>query len=59
VVIGTVVYMHYDESVYRAGNQVDIAAYQPIGRLAGASYCRVNDLFDMKRFPSEIRMDRS
>jgi flavin reductase (DIM6/NTAB) family NADH-FMN oxidoreductase RutF len=55
LVIGTVVHMHYDEAVYLAGNQVDIQAYQPIGRLAGASYCRVNDLFDLKRFPPEIQ----
>lgn len=55
LVIGTVLHMHYDESVYREGNYVDIAAYRPIGRLAGASYCRVNDLFDLQRLPSEIR----
>jgi flavin reductase (DIM6/NTAB) family NADH-FMN oxidoreductase RutF len=55
LVIGTVVHMHFAESVYRAGNQVDIAAYQAIGRLAGASYCRVNDFFDLKRLRSEIR----
>ena len=55
LVIGTVVHMHYDESVYRSGNYVDIEAYRAIGRLAGAGYCRVNDLFDLKRFPSEIK----
>jgi flavin reductase (DIM6/NTAB) family NADH-FMN oxidoreductase RutF len=55
LVIGTVVYMHYDESVYRSGNYVDIVAYQAIGRLAGSSYCRVNDFFDLKRLPSEIK----
>jgi flavin reductase (DIM6/NTAB) family NADH-FMN oxidoreductase RutF len=55
LVIGTMVHIHFDESVYRAGNQVDIAAYQAIGRLGGASYCRVNDFFDLKRLPSEIK----
>jgi flavin reductase (DIM6/NTAB) family NADH-FMN oxidoreductase RutF len=55
LVIGTVVHMHFDESVNLAGNQVDIAAYQAIGRLGGASYCHVNDLFDLKRLPSEIK----
>lgn len=55
LVIGTVLHMHYDETVYRPGNHVDIATYQPIGRLAGASYCRVNDLFNLQRLPSEIR----
>jgi flavin reductase (DIM6/NTAB) family NADH-FMN oxidoreductase RutF len=57
LVIGTVVHMHFDELVYRAGNQVDITAYQAIGRLGGASYCRVNDFFDLKRLPSEIKTD--
>ncbi len=55
VVIGTVVHMHFDEMVYRTGNYVDIAAYQAIGRLSGASYCRVNDFFDLRRLPPEIK----
>lgn len=54
LVIGEVVHMHLDDAVYREGNRVDIAALQPVGRLAGASYCRVNDFFDIKRFPPEI-----
>jgi flavin reductase (DIM6/NTAB) family NADH-FMN oxidoreductase RutF len=54
LVIGTVLHMHIDDSIYRDGNHIDIAAYQPIGRLAGASYTRVNDLFAMQRPPSEI-----
>jgi flavin reductase (DIM6/NTAB) family NADH-FMN oxidoreductase RutF len=54
LVIGTVVHMHIADSVYREGNHIDLAAYQPIGRLAGASYSRVNDVFNMQRPPSEI-----
>jgi flavin reductase (DIM6/NTAB) family NADH-FMN oxidoreductase RutF len=54
IVIGTIVHMHFDERVYRDGNRLDIAAYQPIGRLAGPSYCRVNDLFDLHRLPPEV-----
>jgi len=54
LVIGTVVHMHYDELVWREGNHIDLVAYQAIGRLAGAGYCRVNDFFDMKRLPPEI-----
>lgn len=55
IVIGTVVHMHFDDSVYREGNKVDLLALQPIGRLAGPSYSRVNDFFDIARFPSEIK----
>lgn len=59
LVIGTVVHMHISDSVYREGNHIDLAAYQPVGRLAGASYCRVTDLFEMRRPPSEIQVPRS
>lgn len=55
LVIGTVVYMRFDESVYRDGYKVDFDAYQPVGRLAGAGYCRVRDRFDLERPPSEIK----
>jgi flavin reductase (DIM6/NTAB) family NADH-FMN oxidoreductase RutF len=54
MVIGTVVHMHISDTVYRENNHIDLAAYQPVGRLAGAGYCRVTDLFDMQRPPSEI-----
>jgi flavin reductase (DIM6/NTAB) family NADH-FMN oxidoreductase RutF len=57
LVIGTVLHMHIADSIYREGNHIDLAVYQPIGRLAGASYSRVNDLFEMKRPPSEIKVD--
>jgi flavin reductase (DIM6/NTAB) family NADH-FMN oxidoreductase RutF len=55
LVIGTIVYIHVAEAVYREPYKIDIAAYQPIGRLAGAGYTRVNDLFDLPRPPSEIK----
>jgi flavin reductase (DIM6/NTAB) family NADH-FMN oxidoreductase RutF len=55
LVIGTIVHIHVDDSVYRAGNHIDIQAYQPVGRLAGIGYCRVTDMFDLVRPPSEIK----
>lgn len=55
IVIGQIVYMHFDESVYRDGNYIDTLAYQPIGRLAGNGYSYVRELFDLKRPPSEIK----
>jgi flavin reductase (DIM6/NTAB) family NADH-FMN oxidoreductase RutF len=54
VVIGRVVHIHADDSVIFDGNKVDLAKLQPIGRLAGGSYCRVTDLFDMRRPPSRL-----
>jgi flavin reductase (DIM6/NTAB) family NADH-FMN oxidoreductase RutF len=55
MVIGTVVHMHIDDSVYREHNHIDIAAYKPVGRLAGSGYTRVTDLFDMRRPTPEIK----
>jgi flavin reductase (DIM6/NTAB) family NADH-FMN oxidoreductase RutF len=54
IVVGTIVHLHCDESIWREGNYIDTLAYQPVGRLAGAGYSRTRDLFDMKRPPSEI-----
>ena len=55
MVVGTVVHMHIDDSVYRDNNHIDIAAYKPVGRLAGSGYTRVTDLFDMRRPAPEIK----
>lgn len=54
IVIGEIVYMHFDEAVYKEGNYIDIAAYQPIGRLAGNQYAHIKDLFELIRPPSEL-----
>lgn len=54
VVLGEVVHIHVDDRVYRAGNYIDLDAYRPIGRLAGAGYSRVTDTFEMARLPPEI-----
>ncbi|MEZ4668666.1 MAG: flavin reductase family protein [Anaerolineae bacterium] len=55
IVIGTIVHMHFDDSVYREGNYVDVSAFQPIGRLSGTRYSRVNDFFELQRPPSELK----
>jgi flavin reductase (DIM6/NTAB) family NADH-FMN oxidoreductase RutF len=55
IVIGEIVYMHFSEEVYRTGNYIDTLALQPIGRLAGNSYSRINDLFQLVRPPSELK----
>ncbi|MBC7871060.1 MAG: flavin reductase family protein [Chitinophagaceae bacterium] len=54
VVIGRVVYMHIRDDVLIDGDKIDLARLQPIGRLAGASYSRVTDIFDLVRPPSQI-----
>lgn len=48
VIFGEVQMIHISDAVYD-GNYVNLAAMQPIGRLAGSGYCRVTDLFEMVR----------
>jgi flavin reductase (DIM6/NTAB) family NADH-FMN oxidoreductase RutF len=54
VVIGRVVHMHVDDAVMLDEDKIDLARLDPIGRLAGASYCRVTDMFEMQRPPSQL-----
>jgi flavin reductase (DIM6/NTAB) family NADH-FMN oxidoreductase RutF len=52
VVIGTVVHMHIDDRMLIGEDKIDLAKLNPIGRLAGNSYVRVTDIFDMERPPA-------
>jgi flavin reductase (DIM6/NTAB) family NADH-FMN oxidoreductase RutF len=49
VVIGTVVHMHIDERMLIGEDKIDLLKLNPIGRLAGNSYVRVTDIFDLER----------
>lgn len=54
VVFGEVVYFHYHEGIVNDRFHVDVAAVNPVGRLAGkGGYCRVTDRFEMPRIPLE------
>ena len=48
VIFGDVQLIHISDEVYD-GNYVHIEKLRPIGRLAGNSYCRVTDLFELVR----------
>lgn len=54
LVVGRVVHLHVDPSVLLGEDKIDLARLRPIGRLSGAAYCRVTDIFEMKRPPSQI-----
>jgi flavin reductase (DIM6/NTAB) family NADH-FMN oxidoreductase RutF len=54
VVIGEIVHLHVDERVLFDEDKIDLAALNPIGRLAGSAYVRVTDLFEMERPKSQI-----
>ncbi len=46
-IIGEVVRFHIKDEFYQAG-RIDFKKIKPIGRLAGDSYCRISDIFEMK-----------
>jgi flavin reductase (DIM6/NTAB) family NADH-FMN oxidoreductase RutF len=48
LVLGRIVAMHVDESVYQNG-RITLDALQPIGRCAGQTFCRVTDTFELTR----------
>jgi len=56
VVIGNVVHIHVADEVMLPDYKIDIRTLKPIGRLAGFNYTRVNDIFEIKRLPSQLRV---
>ncbi len=54
IVVGRVVNIHVADGVLIENDKIDLHALKPIGRLAGTGYCRVTDLFDMTRPPSQL-----
>lgn len=55
IVIGRVVHIHVSDDVLFDGDKIDLNALAPVGRLAGASYCRIRDVFEMPRPPSQVK----
>ncbi|MGF1505393.1 MAG: flavin reductase family protein [Chloroflexi bacterium] len=58
VVIGRIVCVHVRDDVLLPGDKIDIESLRPVGRLAGAGYTRVRDIFEMKRPPSQVTPSR-
>jgi flavin reductase (DIM6/NTAB) family NADH-FMN oxidoreductase RutF len=48
LIIGTVLRAHVRDDLYDNG-RVRLDRWRPLGRLAGAGYCRVTDLFELER----------
>ncbi len=55
IVIGTVVHIHVDDSIWREGNYIDLEAYRPVGRMMGSTYTRITELFTVDRPPSKVK----
>jgi flavin reductase (DIM6/NTAB) family NADH-FMN oxidoreductase RutF len=54
VVIGEVVHLHFDDGVLLGEDKIDLAAFRPIGRLAGGAYVRMTDIFKLERPKSQL-----
>jgi flavin reductase (DIM6/NTAB) family NADH-FMN oxidoreductase RutF len=57
IVIGRVVHFQVDDSVLLGGYKINIQKLKPVGRLAGAGYCRVTDVFRLQRPKYSPRSD--
>jgi flavin reductase (DIM6/NTAB) family NADH-FMN oxidoreductase RutF len=55
IIVGQVLHMHVADSVLVGTDKVDIEKLKPVGRLAGKSYCRISDIFEMTRPPSRLQ----
>jgi flavin reductase (DIM6/NTAB) family NADH-FMN oxidoreductase RutF len=51
IVLGEVQAIHLADDLLDENGYIRLEAFRPIGRLAGASYARVNDFFHMERVP--------
>jgi flavin reductase (DIM6/NTAB) family NADH-FMN oxidoreductase RutF len=56
VVIGRIIHIHVSEQVLIDGDKIDIRRLKPVGRLAGMSFCRVTDIFEMIRPPTQVNL---
>ena len=48
LIIGEVILVHIRDEVYHDG-EIQMDKLKPIGRLGGDLYCRINDVFEMRR----------
>ena len=55
LVIGEVLHIHVDDDVLMDGYKINLNALKPVGRLAGGSYVRVTDVFDLERPKPQIK----
>jgi len=52
IVIGEVIHFHVADELLIGGDKIDLSALQPIGRLAGNLFSRVDAPFEMERPPA-------
>lgn len=49
IMIGRVIMFHVDESILLPDYKINLEAYRPIARLAGANYAKLGEIFSIKR----------
>lgn len=49
IVIGTITHIHAEERVMIGADKINLTALQPIGRLMGSAYCRVEQVVELER----------
>lgn len=49
IIIGRVVFFHIDEAILLDDFKINLDAYKPVARLAGANYSKLGELFSIKR----------
>lgn len=49
ILIGRIVMMHFDESVLMDNFKINLETYQPVARLSGSNYCKIGEIFSIKR----------
>ena len=49
IVIGRIVMFHFKEEVLLENYKINLENYRPVSRLAGASYSKIGEIFDIKR----------
>ncbi len=58
IIIGEIVHMRVADEVLLPDFKIDQRALQLVGRLGGYSYARVTDIFDMKRLPHQLPVEK-
>ena len=49
VIIGRIVMMHFEENVLLENHKINRDHYKPVARLEGANYCKLGEVFSIKR----------
>jgi len=49
ILVGKIVMFHVDESVLMDNYKINLETYKPVARLAGSNYCKLGEIFSIKR----------